>query len=180
LAYDDVSKPLVLNLKHGGRKDGLRAFATWMLEAAPFVSKADQIVPIPLHWTRLWQRGYNQAAWLAAAVAQRAGCRYNPLVLHRHRATPSQNGLSASGRKRNVAGAFGVSEKLHGQTIVLVDDVMTTGATLNACAMVLKRAGAERVECVALARVVRPSSIEVPTEPLGATLELNNEGSSSD
>lgn len=171
LAYDDLSKPLVLNLKHGGRKDGLRAFAGWMLEAAPFVAEADQILPVPLHRSRLWQRGYNQAGWLAQALAKRVGRPYNPLLLQRKRATPSQNGLSASGRKRNVAGAFHVVQKVIGQSLVLVDDVMTTGATLQACAAVLKRAGAVRVDCVALARVVRPTKLDVPSEPLGSPQE---------
>jgi ComF family protein len=172
LAYDDLSKPLVLNLKHGARKDGLRAYASWMLEAAPFVSEADQIVPIPLHWTRLWQRGYNQAAWLASTLAARSGGRYQPMLLHRHRRTPSQNGLSAGGRKRNVAGAFKVTERLDGQAILLVDDVMTTGATFNACATALRKAGAARVDCVALARVVRPTAVEVPTSRLSQKLSM--------
>ena len=172
LAYDDLSKPLVLNLKHGGRKDGLRAFSAWMLEAAPFVAEADQILPVPLHWSRLWQRGYDQAGWLAAALAKRVSRPYNPLLLQRKRATPSQNGLSASGRKRNVTGAFHVSQPVKGQSFVLVDDVMTTGATLQACSAALRRAGAVRVDCVALARVVRPTKIEVPSEPIGSPQEL--------
>ncbi|OYU76637.1 MAG: amidophosphoribosyltransferase [Alphaproteobacteria bacterium PA3] len=172
LAYDDLSKPLVLNLKHGGRKDGLRAFAAWMLEAAPFVTEADQILPVPLHWSRLWQRGYNQAGWLAQALAQRVARPFNPLLLQRKRATPSQNGLSASGRKRNVTGAFQVSQPVAGRSIVLVDDVMTTGATLQACTAALLRAGAVRVDCVALARVVRPTKLDVLTEPKGSLPEL--------
>lgn len=174
LAYDDLSKPLVLNLKHGGRKDGLRAFASWMFEAAPFAAEADQILAVPLHWSRLWQRGYNQAAWLAQALAHRANRPYNPLLLQRKRATPSQNGLSASGRKRNVTGAFKIAQPLAGQSFVLVDDVMTTGATLQACTAALLRAGALRVDCVALARVVRPTKLDVPTEPIGPPQELLN------
>ncbi len=172
LAYDDLSRPLVLNLKHGGRKDGLTAFAGWMLEAAPFVRDADQILPVPLHWSRLWGRGYNQAAWLAQAIARRARRPYNPMLLQRKRATPSQNGLSASGRKRNVSGAFQVTQSVRGQAFLLVDDVMTTGATLQACAAALLRAGALRVDCVALARVVRPTKLDVPTEPIGSAQEL--------
>ena len=174
LAYDDLSKPLVLSLKHGGRKDGLRAFANWMLEAGPFVWEADQILPVPLHGSRLWQRGYNQAAWLAQALANRTARPYNPLLLQRKRKTPSQNGLSARGRKRNVAGAFQVMGHVRGQSFVLVDDVMTTGATLEACTSALLRAGAARVDCVALARVVRPTKLDVPTEPLGTAEEVFN------
>jgi ComF family protein len=162
LAYDDVSKQLVLNMKHGARKDGVKVFANWMMEAAPFAKQADLIVPVPLHWTRLWTRGYNQAAWLALAVARVAGGSYAPLVLHRKRRTPSQNGLSAIGRARNVEGAFVVGQNVAGKSILLVDDVYTTGATINACARTLLRAGAARVDGVALARVVRPSQVEVP------------------
>jgi predicted amidophosphoribosyltransferase len=77
LTYDDLSKPLVLNLKHGGRKDGLRAFSAWMLEAAPFVAEADQILPVPLHWSRLLQRGHNQAGWLAGSCFSQEG--WSPL-----------------------------------------------------------------------------------------------------
>jgi ComF family protein len=164
LAYDDVSKPLVLNMKHGARKDGVKVFATWMAEAAPFARNADMIIPVPLHWTRLWARGYNQAGWLAQALAHHTKVPYAPLTLHRRRRTPSQNGLSASGRTRNVDGAFSVSQDVTGKTILLVDDVFTTGATINACAKALLRAGAAQVDGVALARVVRPTSIEVPED----------------
>lgn len=164
LAYDDVSKQLVLSMKHGARKDGLKVYANWMIEAAPFAHEADLIAPVPLHWTRLWTRGYNQAAWLALAIARQIGQPYAPLALLRKRRTPSQNGLSASGRARNVEGAFTVSQDVRGKTVLLVDDVYTTGATLNACAKTLLKAGAQRVDGVALARVVRPSQIDVPVE----------------
>jgi ComF family protein len=162
LAYDDVSKQLVLNMKHGARKDGVKVFANWMVEAAPFARQADLIIPVPLHWTRLWARGYNQAAWLAIAVARLAQRDYAPLALHRKRRTPSQNGLSSLGRARNVEGAFVVGQNVAGKSILLVDDVYTTGATINACAKALLRSGASRVDGVALARVVRPSQVEVP------------------
>lgn len=164
LAYDDVSKPLILNMKHGARKDGVRVYANWMAEAAPTASQVDLIIPVPLHWTRLWTRGYNQAAWLALAFAKQVDRPYAPLALHRKRRTPSQNGLSASGRARNVEGAFVVGKDVVGKTIMMVDDVYTTGATINACAKALLKAGAARVDGVALARVVRPTNIEVPEE----------------
>jgi ComF family protein len=167
LAYDDVSKSLVLNMKHGARKDGVKVFANWMLEAAPYACQADLIMPVPLHWTRLWARGYNQAAWLAQALARRAGRDYAPLTLLRRRRTPSQNGLSASGRARNVEGAFAVVGDVRGKSILLVDDVFTTGATINACAKALLRAGAACVDGVALARVVRPTSIDIPEDDSG-------------
>jgi ComF family protein len=162
LAYDDVSKPLVLGMKHGARKDGVAVYANWMIEAAPFVQHADLIVPVPLHWTRLFSRGYNQAGWLAQAIAKRSGRPYSPQALIRKRRTPSQNGLSSAGRARNVEGAFVVGQDVVGKHIVLVDDVFTTGATIKACTKVLLRAGAATVDGVAMARVVRPTQIEVP------------------
>lgn len=167
LAYDDVSKPLVLAMKHGARKDGVRVFANWMIEAAPFAKDADLIVPIPLHWTRLWARGYNQAGWLGQAIARQLGKPFAPLTLLRKRATPSQNGLSSAGRARNVEGAFTVTQDITGKRILLVDDVYTTGATINACAKALLRAGAATVDGVAMARVVRPTQVDVPQEFIG-------------
>lgn len=172
LAYDDVSKPLVLAMKHGARKDGVAVFANWMVEAAPFAKDADLIVPVPLHWTRLWARGYNQAGWLGQAIAKQLTKPFAPLTLLRKRATPSQNGLSAAGRARNVDGAFTVSQDIKGKHILLVDDVYTTGATLNACAKALLRAGAATVDGVAMARVVRPTQVEVPAEFNGANLSV--------
>jgi ComF family protein len=164
LAYDDMSKPMVLGMKHGARKDGVAVFANWMVEAAPFAREADLVVPVPLHWTRLWMRGYNQAGWLAQAIARRIHKPYAPLTLLRKRRTPSQNGLSSSARTRNVEGAFLVAHDVVGKHILLVDDVYTTGATINACAKALLRAGAATVDGVAMARVVRPTQIEVPDE----------------
>jgi ComF family protein len=175
LAYDDVSKALVLGMKHGARKDGVKVYANWMAEAAPFARQADMIVPVPLHWTRLWSRGYNQAGWLAQALAEHIDKPFSPLSLIRKRRTPSQNGLSASGRARNVEGAFHVGHDVTGKIILLVDDVYTTGATINACAKALLRAGALRVDGVALARVVRPTNIDVPDEFSGSGPSLLDE-----
>ncbi|WP_313585815.1 phosphoribosyltransferase family protein [Aquidulcibacter sp.] len=109
---------------------------------------------------------------MAAALATRVDHPYNPLLLQRKRAKPSQNGLSASGRKRNVTGTFHVSQPVKGRPFVLVDDAMTTGVTLQDCTAALLRAAAVRVDCVALARVVRPTKIEVPSEPIGSPQEL--------
>jgi ComF family protein len=162
LSYDDLSKPLVLSLKHAGRKDGLRAFSAWMLEAAPHARDADLIAPVPLHWSRLWSRGFNQSAWLAGAVAARTGARHVPDALVRKRRTPSQNGLSRTGRARNVQGAFTAKAPVAGARVLLIDDVLTTGATVGACARALKRAGATSVDVLALARVVRPTPTECP------------------
>jgi ComF family protein len=164
LAYDDLSRPLVLGMKHGARKDGIKVYANWMMEAAPFGRRADMIVPVPLHWTRLWSRGYNQSAWLAAAYARLSKRPFLPQCLLRTKATSTQHGLSFAGRARNVAGAFDVSEDVVGKAVLLVDDVYTTGATMNACAKALLRAGAAHVDGVSLARVVRATSVDVPEE----------------
>ncbi len=180
LAYDDLSKPLVLGMKHGARKDGLKVYANWMIEAAPFGWTADVIVPVPLHWTRLWTRGYNQAAWLANAFSKQSNRPFAPQCLIRTKATPTQNGLSFSGRARNVAGVFRANGAVAGKTILLVDDVYTTGATMNACAKALLRAGAAYVDGVALARVVRASSVDVPAEYSGKGPSLLDNDTNAD
>jgi ComF family protein len=162
LAYDDLSRPMVLEMKHAGRQDGLPVFAGWMADAIAPLSGHRQalIAPVPSHWTRLAARGYNQAARLAAALARHLNAPSQPDLLVKVRRTGSQKGKTASGRDRNVRGSFAIHPGhtgcITGQTVLLVDDVLTTGATLNACARVLKRAGAERVLAVTLARVIRP------------------------
>lgn len=159
LQYDDASRKLVLAFKHGGHTDRLQNFAAQMHRAGrTALSHADAIIPVPLHRTRLIKRRYNQSALLARALSKRCGVPMDAHCLLRVKRTPSQGGLSAKGRYRNVRGAFTVqsSEKIKGKRLVLIDDVMTTGATLNACARTLKRAGAARVDAVCLARVVKP------------------------
>ena len=120
----------------------------------------DLIVPVPLHYFRLVRRGFNQSVWLAAALARLTGARLAVDVLKRMRATPIQGGLSAEGRRRNVQGAFRVRKSrealVKDQKILLVDDVLTTGATAEACSRALKRAGAGCVDVLTLARVAGP------------------------
>lgn len=159
--YDENSRRLVLMLKHAGRTDGLTVFGRWMARAgADALEGADGLIPIPLHAHRLRKRRFNQSFLLARALSQTCGLPVEPHILARTRATPSQGGLSAKARQRNVAGAFTVREAakpfVRGRRFVLVDDVHTTGATLQACARVLKRAGAEDVTAITLARVVKP------------------------
>lgn len=159
--YDGTMRELIHGLKYGDRHEAVRLFCRWLVHAGEDVlDDATLIVPVPLARTRLWSRRFNQSALLASALGRARNIPHNPFVLERTRRTASQVGLSADQRKRNVAGAFrvpdGQRQTVAGRNVLLVDDVITTGATANACARALKRAGAARVDVLALARVVDP------------------------
>ncbi len=161
LRYDEASRDLVLAFKHADRTDGAPAYGRWLARAgAELLPDADLIAAVPLHWSRLFARRYNQAALLALALGRETGLPALPDLLARRRRTPSQGRLSAAARARNVDGAFTVRPRhraaLSGRRILLVDDVLTTGATAEACARLLRRAGAAAVDVLTLARVVRP------------------------
>lgn len=160
VVYDEASHKLIVAFKHSDRTELLPLLAGWLARAgAPLIREGTIIAPTPLHPRRLLARRYNQAALLAGALAKRTGA---PLLvdgLKRLRATPPQKSLSADARRRNVAGAFAVNEAraaaINGARVLLVDDVLTTGATLSACARALKKAGAKSVDALVLARVVK-------------------------
>lgn len=161
--YDEASRGLILKLKHADRTDLAPLFARWLARAAAdLICEADAVVPVPLHPLRLIRRRFNQAAEIARPMAASVGLAYWPDVLERVRRTESQAGRSGSGRRRNVAGAFQVPrrwrERVAGARILIVDDVLTTGATAEGCARALKAAGAARVDLAVIARVKERSA----------------------
>jgi ComF family protein len=167
LRYDDGARRLILAFKHADRTDTAPAFGGWLARAgAELLADAELITPVPLHRWRLLKRGYNQSAILARALARETGVALVPDLLQRQRATRSQQGLSGQARLENVtAGAFRVHPwhrgRVDGRRVVLIDDVLTTGATAGACARVLRRAGASQVDVLTLARVVRDAAMPV-------------------
>ncbi len=166
LIYDDLSRKLVLSFKHGDRLDGAGPYAHLMAQAGrELLADADLLVPVPLHWRRMFRRRYNQSAVLANRISGLAGIECLPDGLLRIRATPSQGQLPRKDRLKNVRGAFAVarrhSDHIGDRSILLIDDVLTTGATVNDCARALFRAGAHNVNVLTLARVVLPAQMPV-------------------
>ncbi|MCS7313912.1 MAG: ComF family protein [Bryobacterales bacterium] len=162
-AYEGRLRELIHLFKYGGVRPLGKVLGEWMALAMPRELNFDRIVPAPLHWRRRLRRGFNQAELLAAEVARRFG-RKPENLLRRVRATAAQAGLSHSARRANVAGAFRVRRgvRLEGQRVLLVDDVMTTGATAAACAQALKQAGARYVAVLTLARADRRPLLAAP------------------
>jgi ComF family protein len=161
MRYGEVSRRLILRFKHGDKLESVPSFGQWLARAGTELTRdAELIAPVPLHRWRLFRRRYNQAAMLALALGRAARVPVLPDLLARTRPTPSQAGLGAKDRASNVRGAFAVRpqhvQALAGRRVLLVDDVLTTGATVGACAKALRRAGARAVDVVTLARVVQP------------------------
>lgn len=166
LVYDDISRRLLIDFKHNGHMSGLDIFARKMLRAGrSLLQDADYIIPVPLHYRRNIARRYNQSALLARALIRQLknvphrSPKFDPNILLRHRSTPSQAGKNAHARYKNVHGAFHVPKKaqprIKGAHILLIDDVMTTGATFETCARTLKQAGAGPVDGLSLSRVLK-------------------------
>jgi ComF family protein len=156
--YDEHSRDLILKLKHADRTDLSGLFARWIARAAAdLLPDVEAVVPTPLHRWRLLRRRFNQAAEIARPLARANGLAYYPDALIRRRPTASQAGKSGDARRRNVAGAFVVPRRwrarIEGKRLLLIDDVLTTGATAEGCARALKSAGAARVDVAVIARV---------------------------
>lgn len=159
--YAGGGRDLVLRFKRGDRTDLAPGLARLMHTAgSALLNDCDAILPVPLHRWRLWRRRFNQSALLAAALGRAAGRPVLLDVLERPRATRSLGHLNRTARQRELAGAIRVAsgpvaDKIRGRSLLLVDDVFTTGATVNACCRALLRAGAKEVTVLTLARVVR-------------------------
>tara|TARA_A100000171_G_C2124687_1_gene142801 strand:- start:403 stop:1134 length:732 start_codon:yes stop_codon:yes gene_type:complete len=164
LFYSEASKTLILRFKHGDGTELAPVFAKWLVRAGrDLISESDFIVPVPLHWSRLLKRRYNQAALLGKALSHLSGIPFLPLGLKRYEKTPSQGVLSARQRFKNVKNVFRVSKsyqkKLIGKRVLLVDDVYTSGATVYHASKVLIKAGADAVYVLTVARVQGPSRL---------------------
>jgi ComF family protein len=154
LVYAGKGRALVLSLKHGDRTELARGAGAWMhRRARDLIGPESLILPVPLHRWRLLKRRYNQSALLAQDIARRTGATFDPFLLVRHRETPSQEKKSADERFANVTGAISLAGDVAGRHVVIVDDVFTSGATMTACAAVLREAGATRITSLVLARV---------------------------
>jgi ComF family protein len=158
VAYGDMARAVALKLKYGGRPSVAETMARF-IERHLDASTAPILTPVPLHRWRIWRRGYNQSALIAGVLAKRAALEAQLDLLERVKATPVLRGMNSRERKAAVRGAFRINAKrkngLKGRAVILVDDIYTSGATVNACARILRRAGAARVDVLCWARVVR-------------------------
>ncbi|MCW9034009.1 MAG: ComF family protein [Rhodospirillales bacterium] len=157
MIYNDFSRRILIPFKNSDRTEMAPTLAHWLRRSGlPLMNETDIIAPVPLHWTRLFKRRYNQSALLASELTKGSKTKLVLDLLKRTKRTPPQVGLSAAARRKNVQGAFIVNPKqktfLSGKRVLLIDDVVTTGATVNACAKVLKRGGAKSVNVLTLAK----------------------------
>src|SRR5215472_13292188 len=164
--FDEISRALVHALKYGDRLDLAPMMGRWVATAGrELLAEADALVPVPLHWRRLWARRFNQSAMLAKTVSAESGVPIAAGALKRVKATVQQVGLSRAERGDNIQGAFKVPDAgkpaVAGRRLVLVDDVLTSGATVEGCAKALLRAGAANVDVLVFARVADPGRTSI-------------------
>jgi ComF family protein len=164
--FDEISRALVHSLKYGDRLDLAPMMGRWVATAGrELLAEADALVPVPLHWRRLWARRFNQSAMLATTISAASGVPITAGALMRVKATVQQVGLSRAERGDNIQGAFKVPDAgkpaVAGRRLVLVDDVLTSGATVEGCARALLRAGAANVDVLVFARVADPGRTSI-------------------
>jgi ComF family protein len=164
--FDEISRALVHALKYGDRLDLAPMMGRWLSQAGrELLAEADALIPVPLHWRRLWARRFNQSAMLAAAVSRQSGVPIVTGALKRVKPTAQQVGLSQTERAANVQGAFRVPQDgkpaVSGRRLILIDDVLTSGATVDGCARALLRAGAANVDVLVFARVAEPARTSI-------------------
>jgi ComF family protein len=161
VAYDELPRSIALRLKYGRKVALARTMARYMAPLRNDALITPLIIPVPLHRRRLWSRGFNQSGLVARELARAWDHEFDTRMLRRTRPTQPLKGMSHNQRKKAVAGAFDIAQKerISGRDIVLVDDVLTSGSTAEACAKALRKAGARRVDLICWARVVRPSQL---------------------
>jgi ComF family protein len=161
VAYGEIARGVALKLKYSRRPGIAETLAHFMLRPAAGLPADSILIPVPLHRWRIWKRGYNQSALIATALARRTGMAVELDLLKRTRATPPLKGMGRRERSEAVRGAFEVApsqrDRVEGRALILVDDVYTSGATADACARALRKAGARVVNIICWARVIRAS-----------------------
>lgn len=169
VAYDDNSRAVALRLKYGGKIGLARMIAVQLLRHMPEDRQDLLIVPVPLHWTRLWRRSFNQSALIAHELSRLSGVEMLPDLLVRQRMTPSLRGLSVKERKKTVGTAFALNPRhagrVKGMRIILVDDVLTTGATSDGCFSILRKGGASWMQLFCWARVLKGNAADGALAP---------------
>lgn len=161
VAYDELPRSIALRLKYGRKVALARTMARYMAPLVDDLADDALVVPVPLHRWRLWYRGFNQSGLIAAELSRQWRIPQDSRLLRRRKRTKPLRGLNHNQRRKAVSGAFAIPDRsrVSGKTVILVDDVFTTGSTAEACARTLRRAGARRIELVCWARVVRPAQL---------------------